>query len=153
MSDLYETDIVLWSERQAELLRRRSAGELVNEADLDWPNIAEEIESLGKSLGRELASRVRTVLEHLAKLETSPAHEPRAGWRQTVLRARSEIEDVLEEGPSLRPKLDAMIARQMDRVRPLVAQALADHDEAPRVPLKGIQYTVEQVLGDWFPDT
>jgi hypothetical protein len=31
MSDLYEADIVLWSERQAELLRRRAAGELVNE--------------------------------------------------------------------------------------------------------------------------
>jgi hypothetical protein len=31
MSDLYEADIVLWSERQAELPRRRAAGELVNE--------------------------------------------------------------------------------------------------------------------------
>jgi hypothetical protein len=46
MSD-YDTDILLWSERQAELLRRRAAGELDNEAALDWPNIAEEIESVG----------------------------------------------------------------------------------------------------------
>jgi len=28
-------------------LRRRAAGDLVNEAELDWPNIAEEIESVG----------------------------------------------------------------------------------------------------------
>jgi hypothetical protein len=38
MSDLYDDDIVLWSERQSDLLRRRAAGELVNEAELDWPN-------------------------------------------------------------------------------------------------------------------
>jgi hypothetical protein len=38
MSD-YDTDILLWSEHQAELLRRRATGELVNEAEMDWPNI------------------------------------------------------------------------------------------------------------------
>jgi len=47
MSDLYAEDILLWSERQGELLRRRAAGELVNDRHLDWPNIAEEIESAG----------------------------------------------------------------------------------------------------------
>ena len=57
MSDLYDADILQWSEHQAALLRRRAAGELVNEADLDWPNIAEEIESLGKSQSRELGRK------------------------------------------------------------------------------------------------
>ena len=47
MSDLYEDDVVLWSEQQARLLRRRAAGELVNETEVDWPNIAEAIESVG----------------------------------------------------------------------------------------------------------
>ena len=46
MSD-YDTDILTWSERQATLLRRRAAGELVNDAEIDWPNVAEEIESVG----------------------------------------------------------------------------------------------------------
>jgi hypothetical protein len=46
MSDLYDTDILIWSERQAELLRRVAAGEPVNEAP-DWPNIIEEVESVG----------------------------------------------------------------------------------------------------------
>ena len=45
----YDTDILIWSERQATLLRRRAAGELVNDADIDWPNVAEEIESVGRS--------------------------------------------------------------------------------------------------------
>ena len=42
MSDLYDTDLVIWSERQAELLRRMAAGERVND-QIDWENVAEEI--------------------------------------------------------------------------------------------------------------
>src|SRR5450756_599263 len=61
MSD-YDADILVWSERQAALLRRRAAGELVNEAEIDWSNVAEEIESLGKNHSRELASRIAAVL-------------------------------------------------------------------------------------------
>ncbi|WP_428491884.1 DUF29 family protein [Rhodopila sp.] len=50
MSD-YDADILVWSEHQADLLRRRGAGELVNEADLDWTNLAEEIADVGRSEG------------------------------------------------------------------------------------------------------
>jgi Domain of unknown function DUF29 len=59
MSD-YDTDLLLWSERQAALLRRAAAGERVND-QVDWENIAEEIESLGKSDRRELTNRIRTM--------------------------------------------------------------------------------------------
>jgi hypothetical protein len=78
MSD-YDTDIVRWSERQAVLLRQYAAVARANDPALDWPNIIEEIESVGRSERSALASNVRTILEHLAKLETSPAVEPRGG--------------------------------------------------------------------------
>ena len=45
----YDADIVVWSEQQAALLRRRAAGEIVNETEMDWSNIAEEIEAVGRS--------------------------------------------------------------------------------------------------------
>ncbi|WP_428487199.1 DUF29 family protein [Rhodopila sp.] len=48
MTSLYDEDILLWSERQRDLLRRVAAGEPVNEAP-DWPNIIEEVESVGRS--------------------------------------------------------------------------------------------------------
>jgi len=51
MNDLYETDTVAWSERQSELLRRVAAGERLNVAP-DWPNIAEEIETLARTRAR-----------------------------------------------------------------------------------------------------
>jgi hypothetical protein len=63
MSDLYDIDIVLWSEHQATLLRRRAAGQLVNDADLDWLNIAEEVEALGRSERSSLRSKITTVIE------------------------------------------------------------------------------------------
>jgi hypothetical protein len=73
MSD-YETDILIWSERQAERLRRRAAGELVNDAEVDWPNIAEEIEDVGRSELRSCRSLLRQALRHM--LMTRPATRP-----------------------------------------------------------------------------
>jgi hypothetical protein len=45
MSDLYETDVVTWSDRQADLLRRIAAGERVND-QVDWENVVEEIDAV-----------------------------------------------------------------------------------------------------------
>jgi hypothetical protein len=88
----YDTDVYAWSERQGALLRRLAAGERVNDADLDWPNIAEEIETVGRSERSALSSHIANVLEHLMKLEASAATEPRGGWQETVVRARGELE-------------------------------------------------------------
>ena len=51
MSDLYDTDILAWSARQAELLRRMAAGDRVND-QVDWENVAEEIEVV-RGIGAE----------------------------------------------------------------------------------------------------
>ncbi len=150
MSDLYDTDILLWSERQAELLRRLAAGEHVSEP-VDWANVAEEMEALRRSQSRELASRLQTVLEHLIKLEVSPALEPRAGGRGTIRRERNEIALLLEDAPSLRQQLAAAIARRMDSARRAVLDDLADRGEQAQVDPAGLSYTADQVLGSWFP--
>jgi hypothetical protein len=44
----YDLDIYAWNQRQGALLRRLTVGERVNDADLDWPNIAEEIKTVGR---------------------------------------------------------------------------------------------------------
>lgn len=77
-SDLYEKDIYAWSKAQADLLR---AGRF---AELDLQHLVEEVADLGESLKRSVRHRVRTIIEHLLKLEHSPAQDPRAGWRATV---------------------------------------------------------------------
>ena len=132
-------------------MRRRAAGELIDEAELDWPHVAEETEGLGKSERWALASHIATIIEHLAKLEASPATDPRAGWQETVLRARADIDDILDSSPSLRRSLDDVVARQHKRSLRLAAAVLALHNKTPRVPLDGIRYTTAHVLGPWFP--
>ena len=80
----YDTDLALWADSQARA--RRDAGHAGTNLPIDWENVAEEIEALGKSQARELASRVAIILVHLMKLEASPASEPRAGWQETIAR-------------------------------------------------------------------
>jgi hypothetical protein len=49
-------------------------------------------------------SRSRTIIEHLLKLQHSPANDPRHGWRRTVRVQRSELLDDLT--PTLRHQLE-----------------------------------------------
>jgi Domain of unknown function DUF29 len=80
MGNLYDEDVLLWSERQAELLRRRAAGQLVNEAELDWPNIAEEIESVGRDQLHAVESLLMQALVHMLKAEAWPLSPAAPGW-------------------------------------------------------------------------
>jgi hypothetical protein len=73
---LYEEDFYAWSRRQAELLR------LQRFSDLDLAHLIEEVEDFGESVYRSVRSRVRTIVEHLLKLEHSPASDPKRGWRR-----------------------------------------------------------------------
>ena len=65
-AQLYEQDFVRWAETQAAALRdaARSGANL----PLDWDNLIEEVESLGRSERRELERRLAAVLEPLLKL-------------------------------------------------------------------------------------
>jgi hypothetical protein len=155
---LYDEDFVRWTEQQAAALRR--AGSLPpaktrgSNVPLDWENLAEEIESLGKSDRRELRSQITRILRHLLKLEASPAEEPRAGWRATIREARAEIGGVLEDSPSLRREAEAWITKQFRVAAELAADDLGQHGEpadAVWTRLETRHYTTEQVLGDWFP--
>jgi hypothetical protein len=151
VGELYDQDFFLWTTEQAAALRRAKDSNL----PLDWENLAEEIESLGKSDRRELKSQIRRVLRHLLKLEASPAVEPRAGWRSTILDARTEIDDVLRDSPSLRREIDGLVAEQLTAAAELAAADLSQHGELAdvvRARLEKRGFTAEQVLEDWFPE-
>jgi hypothetical protein len=150
MGDLYDQDLVLWSEEQARALRA-AAGAGWN-APIDWKNVAEEIESLGRSERHALAGHIAPVIEHLLKPQASPATEPARGWRDTIRRVRQKIEEVLEESPSLRCEVAGLIVKQTSRVRALVRANFEDYGEQPRIDIDSVTYTEAQVLGDWLPE-
>jgi hypothetical protein len=153
--DLYDEDFVRWTENQAAALRQAKILPLRANLPLDWDNLAEEIESLGISQRLALQSQIRRILWHLLKLEASPASEPRAGWRTTIIDARAEIEGLLEKGPSLRREVEGMIKGQLGKAAKLASEDLESHGEPTdrmKARLAAGGLTAEQVLGDWFPE-
>jgi len=146
---LYDEDFLRWTEEQAAALRRAKGSNL----PLDWENLAEEIESLGKSLLRELHSQIRRILRYLLKLDASAAAAPRAG--ASIREARAEIAALLEQNPSLRRDIEAVIAKQLPVAARLAADDLSRHGEAVAAVERKLEaggYTAEQVLGDWLPE-
>ena len=83
MSD-YDTDILLWSERQADALRRRAANEI------DWDNVAEEIEDMGSSVVRAVASHLVQAILHDLKAEAWPLSREASQWRAEARMHRDE---------------------------------------------------------------
>ncbi|MBV9286567.1 MAG: DUF29 domain-containing protein [Hyphomicrobiales bacterium] len=94
MSD-YDTDLYEWTKAQADALRRRATNEV------DWDNVAEEIESLGRSDRREIGSRLENLLLHLLKWKYQPEWQC-GSWRGSLYEARRRIKRLLDESPSLR---------------------------------------------------
>jgi hypothetical protein len=156
----YEQDFAAWAHEQAAALRgardamlRHGSNDDVLEA-LDWENLAEEIEGLAQRDRRELASRIALIIEHLAKLQHSPALDPRAGWTETVGRSRRDIQGILGDSPSLRQQVPALIeSYTRDAVR-LAARSMTEHRELTEAAAAHLpaDYTLDQVLGDWWPE-
>ena len=70
---LYDEDFYSWAFQQAELLR---AGQF---SKMDIENVAEEMETLGRSEASSLQSSLRLIIAHLLKISTSPRNRPRVG--------------------------------------------------------------------------
>lgn len=124
----YDTDFFLWTQEQA--ARLRSLAGTGTNLDVDWMNVAEEIESLGKSDRRGVRSRLETIVEHLLKLHFSTALEPRAGWKTTLRRTRSALGRILDDSPSLRRAVPELLADAEVAARHEAATALEEHGEA-----------------------
>ena len=103
MSD-YDTDILLWSERQSELLRRRATGELVNAAELDWSNIAEKTESVGREQLHAVESLLQQAIIQRLKAMAWPQSSAVAGWEDEELHFRQDACDT--STPAMRQRID-----------------------------------------------
>lgn len=141
----YDRDLVAWANEQARLLRARRF-EL-----LDVEHIAEEIEDVGRSEQRELASRMAVLLAHLLKWRYQPERRG-ASWEKTIKARRKDIGYALEESPSLLPKLQE--PRWLDMVwARAVAQAVDETglDCFPEV----CPWTMrdEVLREDWLPES
>lgn len=143
----YEEDLNLWAQQQAAGLRAAAAARV--NLDLDFENIAEEIESLSGSDRREILSRLEVLLEHLMKLAESPDPQPRRGWWLTVREQRKKIKRILRESPSLETYYSENFSDCYETAR---ARAAYNLDIAESALPVDCPFDADQVLlQDWSP--
>jgi hypothetical protein len=100
---LYETDYLKWIDTTIEKLR------LQDYSNIDWENLIEEIEDMGRSERKSLKSNLIIVLTHLLKWQYQP--EFRSGsWKGSIVEHRRRIREALSDSPSLKPYLEEVFA-------------------------------------------
>ena len=92
----YDPDLRAWALEQAALRRA------VRPEGIDWDNVAEEIESPGREQARQLASRSRTVIEHLLKYEYGQDRDQAGKWAIALLEQRQRLDDAFLPEPAAR---------------------------------------------------
>lgn len=93
-SATHEHDFYAWTQEQASLLK---TGQL---HQIDWQNIAEEIEDMGRSEKRQLESRLEILIVHLLKWQFQPNLRSRS-WQLTIKEQRLRLEKLLQKNPTL----------------------------------------------------
>ena len=150
LDELYETDFYVWTQRQAEALRRLA--ETRPNVELDFPHLIEEVEDLGTTQRDAVRSQVRRIIEHCLKLEYSLAADPRPGWYDSIIDARAEVEDKLS--PSLRRDLEEQLPRLFMRARNKGGNGLRRFGEPDAADLLPVDcpYGLRDLLSDdWYP--
>ena len=139
MSGVYETDILVWSDSQSALLRRLAAGERVND-QIDWPNVIEEIESVGNEQLHAVSSLLTQAIIHRLKAMAWPEARDADNWRAEAMRFAGDAADRF--APSMRQRLDlARIYRRALRAVPATIYG------QPRPPLpEASPWSLEELL-------
>ena len=145
----YDDDFYAWTQHQAAVLREMP----VTDNRFDRENVVEEIESLGREQRDAVRSQVRRIIEHLLKLQYSPATQPRAGWMRSINGARSILGDKLSA--TLRRDLEAHLAALYEDASYDADLALQEHgegDAAQRFPA-ACPYSLDEILAKrWYPE-
>ena len=138
----YEDDIYAWSRHQAAVLRRMAANPTTLPNDLDIENVAEEIETLGRSELHGVERHLMRMLEHVIKAVSSPTAYPATMWMEEVAREQGEAADGYR--PSMRQNLDTeVIWRKAQR---LAGIGLRAHGEQIAPLPESCPFTLEELL-------
>ena len=145
LQTLYEQDFYAWVEQTAELLRSHHWD------TLDLEHLIEEVVDLGKSQQRALQSALRLVLSHLLKWKYQPKRRSHS-WQVTITHERLNIDELLQESPSLRRFLNDTewinITYQRSRREAMVETSLSENNFAIACP-----FSVDEILDlDFYPN-
>jgi hypothetical protein len=143
LTQLYEQDFNLWIEATVNLLKTRQLDQL------DYANLIEEIESMGKRDKRSVASNLEVILMHLLKWLYQPEKRSNS-WQSTLLEHRNRIARILKDSPSLKPYIREIITECYQTARQKAA--LETGLSIDTFPVDCI-FTQEGILDlDYLPD-
>lgn len=144
---LYERDFYAWTRQQADILR--SEAHRGSNAPVDWKNVAEELESMGRSEWNELEGRLSVLIVHMLKLLYATDLRARNArqWWLTIREQRRMLPKRLKQSPSLRPVLSDAFGEIYDAAREIAAdEADLEMESFPADP----PFTYEQALAPKF---
>lgn len=145
----YDDDFFAWTQHQAMVLRTMA----VADNRFDRENVAEEIESLGRSDRDVVRSQIRRIIEHLLKLAYSPAQQPRFDWMASIAEARAALGDKISA--TLRQDAEIMLPKLYEDGRDRAELGLRSHGEvqaADNLPAE-CPYTIEEILRrGWYAE-
>ena len=140
VTKFYEIDFANWISEQVECLRAGATDQL----DID--NVAEELETLGKSDRRALRSHLHNLMLHLLKWEHQPERRSDS-WVRSISNARTEIAAILDDSPSLNGFLKNQVVSQYSRAREAARRETGLKIE--QFP-EHLAYELELILDDEF---
>ncbi|MCC5617232.1 DUF29 domain-containing protein [Nostoc sp. CHAB 5836] len=143
MSAAYKADFNLWIEQTAQLLRSHSWHEI------DVEHLIEEVEGLGKSERRAIASQLTRLLLHLLKWQYQPQRRSDS-WLDSITDSRTQIELAILDSPSLKSYPTEQLEESYQRARRQVAKQT---ELLISVFPEKCPFSVELVLDeDWLPE-
>ena len=121
-ASLYETDFYSWTRDQAAALRGRDA------AAIDWDNVIEEIESLGKRERSKWTNTAARAIEHMLKIQhwrgaSAPALRH---WRSEIGTWRRQMARTIQANPVLQGQYSKLLQRAWEGGRDDAIAALVD---------------------------
>ena len=136
----YDKDFYAWTMHNAQLLRQ---GKL---SEIDIENVAEEIESMGKSDKWQLINRLAVLIAHLLKWQCQPERRGNS-WLAIIKEQRLRVKRLLGESPSLKHELSLKLA---DAYELAVLKAMKETNLPEKSFVKDCPFTLDQCLRDNF---
>ena len=141
---LYQSDYFSWAVAQARALRGRRV------ENLDWENLAEEVEDLANRNADALESQSERLIGHLLKIAVAPSRlrdENLRLWQLSVRDARRKIHTILKRNPGLKVRAKELFAEAWPGGRDQALAATGLPDQA--IP-EACAWTFDQAMGESF---
>lgn len=131
----YNIDFNLWLQEQASALRARQFSRL------DYDNLIEEIEDIGRSQKRAVESLLLRLLEHILKLKYWDTERERCAnhWESEIVNFRYQINKRIKESPSLKKHLEDCFEETASVARTSVFKLI-------KKPLPDLDWSLSEVL-------